>query len=73
MTFMAELGAGEPVVGELLPTVGHVFTAEDAEPQHLLGSEFWFEAGGKLLAGGLGEEILISPLHSITYFDLFGL
>ncbi len=62
----AKLRPAEPTGRKLPRAIGHVFPAEDAECEHLLGRELRFEFRPKAAAGWFGPPIRIAVLHSIT-------
>ena len=67
VTFVAELCTGEPVLGELVSAVGHVFAAEHAQLEHLLRGELGGEFRVEVFSHGLGEDIGVVLLHEVVY------
>ncbi len=68
----AELCLAEPVLGEFLLAIGHVFSTKDSKGEHFFGSEFWFEVWVEVLPGGFAELVLVVLLESVTDGDGFG-
>src|SRR5258705_9799984 len=52
---------------KLVPAIGHVFSAEDAEAQHFRRSEFGAEVRVKIATDGCNENIPITLLHPIVH------
>ena len=73
MSFGAEFGFGKPGWREFIAAVGHVFSAEDADFQHLLRCQFRFEFRIKLSAGGFCQNVSVTLLHPVMDDDFFGL
>lgn len=69
VTLRAKLRFLKPVVREFLPAIGHVFPAEDAEPEQLFRSYFRFESGREIFAGWFGQQVFVAALHPVIHFD----
>ncbi len=67
VAFMTEFRVLEPLFGEFVPAVGHVFPAEDSHFQHLLGRKLRFEIRMEIFAYRFGAIINIIRLHQIVY------
>jgi hypothetical protein len=64
-----ELCLREPTGRKLVPAIGQVFSAEDAEAQHFRRREFGAEVGVKIAANGCNENVPITPLHPVIHDD----
>ena len=59
----------KPALGKLSAAIGHVFAAEDSEPQHFARRELRGETGIEVPADWLGEEIDVAALHLVVDHD----
>ena len=69
MTIRRKPGAPEPARGKFLPAIGQVFSAENAEGQHLSRSELGNKTGPKFTSDRLGSPIDIALLHFVVNQD----
>lgn len=72
MFLVAEFRLREPRLGKFFAAVGHIFTAENAEFQHLFRGQLRFEIRMKVFPRRLSQKIPVASLHTIIYYDLFG-
>ena len=66
MSFSAKLGIIEPILRKLFTAIGHVFTAEDAEFQHLFRRKLRLKAGIKVLPKRLRKPVAVFLLHLVV-------
>ena len=59
----------EPIGRKFARTVGHVFTAKNAERQHLFWCQFRTKFGMKVAPDRLDEQVSIVLLHFVVNFD----
>ena len=67
--FRGELCPREPTGRKLVPAIGQVFSAEDAEAQHFRRREFRTEVRVKIAADGCNENVPITLLHPVIDDD----
>jgi hypothetical protein len=67
--FRGELYPSEPTGRKLVPAIGHVFSAEDAEAQHFRRLKFGAEVWVKIAADGCNENVPITLLHPVIHDD----
>lgn len=64
---VAELRFFEPFFRKLFSAVCHIFAAENAELQHLLGGQVGLEVGVEVFPHGFGEVVSVTRLHEVIY------
>ena len=67
-----KLGAREPTRRKLSSAIGHVFSAEHAERQHLVRRQLGRESGPELLADRFRAEIDVTLLHFVVHLYPYG-
>ena len=65
----AESGLLKPILGKLIAAIGHVSSAEHAEPEHLLGRNLGTEVGMEAATRRSIQCIRVLALHEIVDFD----
>lgn len=69
MAFRTQFGVVEPVGRKFVSTVGHVFSAENTEFEHLGRRQLGLKISMKILAKRLGTVINVTRLHRVIYKD----
>ena len=67
MSFSAKLGIIEPILRKLFTAIGHVFTAEDAELEHLFRRKLRLKARIEVLPKRLRKPVAVFLLHLVVY------
>ena len=67
MSFSAKLCIIEPILRKLFTAIGHVFTAEDAEFQHLFRRKLRLKARIEVLPKRLRKPVAVFLLHLVVY------
>jgi hypothetical protein len=67
MSILRKLRAFEPACRKFVATIGHVFSAEDTEREHLLRRQLGFELGAEFAAHRLAAEIDVALLHLVVH------
>ena len=68
---VGKLGGGKPAVRKFALGVGHVFAAEDAEREHLLGRQLRSKFGIEIAARRLRDPVAVALLHLVVDDDGF--
>ena len=71
MFLVTQLCLLEPIIGKLRATIRHVFSAEHAEDEKLLGADLRLKTHMEILPLGLSKEIHVPRLHQIVYPYLY--
>jgi len=61
--------ARKPAFGKFAAAVGHVFAAEDPEPQHLCRRELRRELRIEIASGRRAQHVAVAPLHLVVDGD----
>jgi hypothetical protein len=64
-----KLRSFEPAGRKFLPAIGHIFSPEHTQLQHLLRSQLRLEPGTKITTHRFGAQIDIALLHVVVYHD----